>query len=209
MEETNFILTRDNILRHFKGGNSFRDLINGVSLNENFILFSEYVEEKVRDIDGNPTDEYINKDMNDIKSKWLKYCRILFPKMGMELEYRNPYKSGGLKDITEVEVYRDGEFKYSKEFANRLEAEVQSYIANHDNFCTTSSINFLNKELETAINSYNEIKNDDAGFVRSNNMVGAKASDYVRHNISTMFFHELMRHPKIFRDYKIAKLLDS
>lgn len=198
-------LTREHIINHLKSDAG--DLMNAYSIREDSIIFTRYISDKKKDIYGRDTAEYLNDDINDIKSKWLKYSRLIFNDLNF-IKFK--YKSVEYSKICEVSVYRNGHFKYSKKFSCMLQAEAQAYIYEFSNNTMMSRNRLakrINKVLELHLKAYNYINNDDAKFIINLGFLSVQSKS-LNYLFKSFLFSALID-DKILRSYKIYSLLNN
>lgn len=209
-EADNVFLTRENIINNTRG--QIGELMNAFSLREDLIVFTDYVKaKKIDTITRRETEEFLNEDISEIKGMWLKYMRMVYDILGTyEFKYVHPYKSSNLSQVTELEVYVNGEYKYGYMCASEIDAECQGYI---QNFCEgrvlspQNHADLINKILEKELKAYNYIHGDEAKFsVDGFNMLGCK-SNKLTHNFGVFLFSALSK-SEVLRGSKIDKLLD-
>jgi hypothetical protein len=201
-------IEREHMINHLKldAGN----LMDAYSIREDSIRFTEYISAKKKDSYGRETDEYLNEDMNDIKSKWLKYARLIFNDLDfIKFEYQHPYKSDKFSRICEVSVYRNGKFQYGKQFASRLDAETQAYIYEFSNgriMSPETLAETINNVLKNHLETYNYITGDNAKFTVDNFRLLGAQGESLSYPAGIFLFSALLK-DEIVRGSKIDKLL--
>lgn len=72
----------------------------------------------------------LGKDLpnSEWKQQWIKYFRMIMPYSGYRIEYSKPFKSGGLKNITDYDIYKGDEFITGERTHGKENAEAQAYI---------------------------------------------------------------------------------
>lgn len=210
-EADDVYLTREHIINQMVS--QVGNLIDAISLSEDQFLFTKFVKEKKLDpITKKETDEFLNEDIFLIKSMWLKYMRKVYDILGTyRFEYVHPYKGERQKNVTELEVYYKGEWKYGYICSSEIDAECQGYIKEFCNgriLSPSKLADTVNELLKKELESFNYINDEDAKFTVDNlNMLGATSKKGYPHNICYFLFSDLME-PGVVRGSKIDKILD-
>lgn len=135
-----------------------------------------------------------NKNNQNWKEQWMKYCRIIMPHSGYRIEYSNPYNSKKLSQITQYEIYNKENKLIDSDITYCLEnAEAQAYIK-------ISQIAVFKKYYETKMKTLEPFINMIEKFRIDKN-------PYSRYYRANRDLNEIINNKILNREWKLSQIL--
>ena len=171
----------------------------------NFIIGKEHIENQFNnnffanamDITSFINDNTVfsqNKNNEDWKEQWMKYCRIIMPHSGYKIKYSNPYKSKKLKQITQYTILNKDNKEIDSNITHCLEnAEAQAYIKISQIAVFEKYYQDKMKTLEPFINMIEKFRID--------------SNPYSRHYRANRDLNELKNNKKLNREWKLSRII--